>query len=78
MSEDKELEQKPHIAADALGGEEDVEKLWSLLGMGAGHRWLRDPFHFKGLPLDVLRGRQSSCHTGRVDTALVTTLSGNK
>lgn len=61
MSGDRGLERKPLqcVAADVLVGEEvasrkGVERPWSLLGMGAGHRWFRGSFHFKDLPLGFL------------------------
>lgn len=61
MFGDRGLEQKPLqcVAVDVLVGEEvasrkGVERPWSLLGMGAGHRCLRGSFHFKDLPLGFL------------------------
>lgn len=58
MSGGKGLEQKPlqPVAAEVLAGEEvaawkAVEKPLSLLGVGAGHRWLRGS---KALPLAFL------------------------
>lgn len=84
MSRNKGFEQKPPqlIAANVLVGEEVIaqkafEWLWSLLGMGAAYNGLGVSFHFKKTSSGFSGGNLLTRVSGKMGTALVTTLAGN-
>lgn len=59
------------LVEEEVDTEKGVEKLLSLLGMGADHGWLRGPFHVKDLPLGFQGGPVLfATVSGRMDTTL--------